>query len=92
MKRALFLRWSNLGAYIHDPLIYVRCAGRGALNLARARRDVLSSGIDIIGESWDEDGTMAEGEGREKRWHELPRDVSLATSAALTCSTRERVG
>lgn len=41
MKRALFLRWSNLGAYIHDPL-YVRCTGRGALNLARVRRSVLS--------------------------------------------------
>lgn len=70
MKRALFLRWSNLGAYIHDPL-YVRCTRRGALNLARVRRNVLSG--DRYYRRFGDVGTRVERGRVFGKGHELPR-------------------
>lgn len=81
-KRALFLRWSNLGAYIRDPL-YVRCTGRGALNLARVRRNVLS------GDRY----YRRFGDGNEGVWEGAwITGMSFATRTALTCGARKRVG
>lgn len=63
--------------------LYVRCTGRGALNLARVRRDVLS-GDRYYQRSGDENE-----KGVER--HELPRYVVCSTRAALTCGARKRV-